>query len=221
MVNSKQSFLVCGIVFGLLSGCFPSTGQELRYRIRVDYVENGKALSASTVNALRVAWNYSYFPYNGWKEECSLNGVALPVPIKDATIFALLDRQSGDNSAQSQCSIILGSFYAVEWPLDRTWVEHWDALAQSSNSSSVDEAFFPRFLAVGRGDKLESGKVLTARELTEYGVSIQQISISITREPVSEIPASIKAVGCTSSTKLRKWTADKPSCNSLIAKGES
>jgi hypothetical protein len=221
VVNSKQSFLVCGIVFGLLAGCFPSSGQDLRYRMRVDYFENGKALSASTVNALRVAWTYSYFPHDGWKEECTLNGVALPIPTKDATIFALLDRQSGDNSAQSQCSIVLGSFEAIKWPLDQTWVERWNALAQSSDSSLVDEAFFPRFLAVKQGEKLSSGKVLTVRDLAEYGVSIQQISISITRETVSEIPASIKAFGCDSSTKLRKWTAEKPNCNSLITKGKS
>ena len=205
----------------VLHGCSSTSGDELCYRTTIEYFNEGYKYTASSVNSMTAIRYYDYnLQNNGWNLSCNLSAYAIPLKLREVTVFALLDRHSGEKAGYGQCSIVYGTFWLYEQMHQSDWLAIWNKLAKSQSKEFIQQGFYPRFMVVDRGGDLGSGRIVKSEDLRNYGMEIHEMSISITRDELTKIPREIVDIGCEPTTKLNKYTTEQPKCNSLIARND-
>ncbi|MEG3089805.1 hypothetical protein [Sphingomonas sp. PB4P5] len=188
----------------------------------IGYLENGFSRTASTVNALTAVRRYNYAPgMAGWFSHYALSGVAVAMPAKGGHVIALLDDQAGMEISFSQGKkIVLG--FGRGWPLDKTWIDHWNELARSNAKATMSDSIytFPRLLFLPTGGTLRSARLLSREQASDLGIQIQEIMLTITRDGVTSTPSLFSDLGCTgrvdSNTTGPIAGRDPVNCDSLV-----
>lgn len=188
----------------------------------INYFENGARLAVSSVNALTAARSYTYAPgMAGWFSNYQLSGAAIAMPLKGGHVIALLNDEAGTEITYSQGKKIASEF-GRDWPLDKKWIDAWNQLALSNAKAWVSDSVytFPELLLIPAGGTLADATIVSKVQVADLGIRIEDITITITRDPVTSTPTLFGTLGCTDNVDPKRAPpviADgSVSCKSLV-----